>query len=642
MPRSALALALVASVCCVAEAAGEVVRIEITQRDDFGTHERVIGRVHFAIDPAAPSSRGIADVALAPTNPQGRVEFSSDLLFFQPKDPARARGTVFLEVVNRGRDQSLGLMSDARQTDLSPAAWQMGDRFVLEQGFTVAFLGWQFDVEPGMGLGFRVPTAPVDGVVRATYVDPGAGNRPRGFGVPYCAADPRQADATLTFRARFEDTPRTVPKEQWQFTADGCAVLVVPANEPGVFEAVYTAKGSPVAGLGLAALRDFTSYLKYGGVTTTLRETPALSRRVIGFGYSQSGRLLREFVRDGFNRDERGRQAFDGLLVSSAGAGGGSFNHRFAMPGQAGNSVLSVLRPVDLPPFQDQGLLARAQADGVAPRIFSTFTSTEYWARAGSLTHTTDDGQSDAPLAANSRLYFLAGTAHSSGPQPQRRGERFRGYRYGINFAEQRWVLRALLLDLDAWLTSDTPPPPSRYPTLDRTDLVTRERVRFPTIPTLPFASYLPPVFRMNLGERYTTTRVITQEPPQLGPAYPVLVPQVNADGNDIGGIVLPEIAAPLGTFTGWNLAQPTLDGLRYLAGLVGAFEPFARTQAEREAAGDPRPSIAERYAGRQAYLDAVRRAADSLVSQRFMRREDVDAVVMQAAATWAALTTVP
>ncbi|MEQ1731240.1 MAG: alpha/beta hydrolase domain-containing protein, partial [Vicinamibacterales bacterium] len=623
---------------CAGQAAAEVVRIDVTRRDDFGSHTRIIGRVHFAIDPTDVSSRDIADIQSAPRNAAGLVEFSSDLLFFQPKDAAKANGTVFLEVVNRGRDQSLGLMSDARTTDLSPEAWDMGDRFVLEQGFTTAFLGWQFDVEARDGLTFTAPVAPVEGLFRATYIDSGAGNRPRGFAVNYCAADPLQADATLTFRARFEDTPTRMPRDAWRFTPDGCAVLVAPAAEAGVFEAVYTAKGSPVAGLGLAALRDFASYLKYGGSITTLRETPALSRRVIGFGYSQSGRLLREFVRDGFNRDVRGRQAFDGLVVSSAGAGGGSFNHRFAMPGQAGNSVLSILRPVDLPPFQDEGLLARARADRVVPRIFYTFTSTEYWARAGSLTQTTDDGARDVELAPTSRLYFLGGTAHSSGPQPKRRNERFRGYQNGLNFAEQRWVLRALLLDLDAWVRTGTEPPPSRYPRLAAAELVARERVKFPTVAALPFAAYLPPVFRMDLGAQFSKTRIITNEPPLLGAPYPVLVPQVDNDGNDVGGVPLPEIAVPLGTFTGWNVATPLLPGLRYLAGLIGSFEPFARTRDERERTGDPRPSIAERYQGRAAYLDAVRRATDTLIRQRFVRAEDRDAVVQQAAATWDAL----
>jgi hypothetical protein len=624
---------------CAIRVAAEVVRIDIRQRDDFGTHERVIGRVHFAIDPTAPANAGIADVALAPRNAAGRVEFASDLLFFVPKHEERARGTVFLEVVNRGRDQSLGLMSGARQRDLSPERWDMGDRFVLTQGFAAAFLGWQFDVQPSQGLTFTAPLAPVRGVVRASYVEDGSGARYTGFGVQYCARDPAQSDATLTFRTAIDGPARVVPRDAWRFASGGCTIVVPGGFEPGLYEAVYEAEGSPVAGLGLAAIRDFASYLKFGAAGVgTLRERPGLVRRVIGFGYSQSARLLREFVRDGFNRDERGRAAFDGLMIASAGAGGGSFNHRFAMPGQAGNSVLSILRPVDVPPFTDAGLLARARNEGVVPRIFYTFSSTEYWARAGSLTHTTEDGSADLPPEPSSRLYFLAGTPHASGPLPPLRTAGGQAYRQDLNFAEQRWVLRALLLALDDWIDAGTPPPPSRYPTIARRELVPRPSVAFPRVPQMPFAEYLPRVWRMDFGGSFGTTRIITREPPGLGAPYPVLVPQVNADGNDVGGIALPEVTVPLGTHAGWNMTVPSLDGLGYLAGLVGSFVPFSRTREARTAAGDDRRSVAERYASRQDYLDQVDRAARSLVEQRFLLAGDVGALHDRAAATWSAV----
>jgi hypothetical protein len=390
-----------------------------------------------------------------------------------------------------------------------------------------------------------------------------------------------------------------------------------------------------VAGLGLAAVRDFAAYLKNGPTGATLRENPGLMRRVIGFGYSQSGRFLREFVRDGFNQDERGRPAFDGLMISSAGAGGGSFNHRFATPGQAGNSVLSIFRPVDLPPFTDDGLLVKATKTSVLPRIFYTFSSTEYWARAGSLTHTNEAGTMDAPFSPSSRLYFLAGTPHASGSLPPSE----QGTRYPLNFAEQRWVLRALLDDLDRWITAGTEPPPSRYPTIARRELVPRTAVRFPKIPSLPFADYMPGVWRLDYGPDYATTKVITKEPPVLGAAFPVLVPQVNADGNDEGGIALPEIAVPLGTHTGWNVSLPQLNGLRYLAGLVGAFEPFPRTRADRARTGDSRRSIEERYFSRDDYLLRVKRAADALVRDRFLLEADVDGVLDRAGQTWDAIT---
>ena len=626
--RVACALLFIAQV-----ASAEVVRIDVRSREDFGTHERVIGRVHYAVDPKLPQNQAVTDLAAAPRNAAGTVEFAGDLLIFLPKPSANARGTVFLEVVNRGRDQSLGLMSDARQRDLAPENWNLGDRFLLEQGFTVAFLGWQFDVQPGDGLALSVPTAPVNGVVRTSAVTVSRSGPGGWLGLSYCASDASQPDATLTFRSVIVAQPTVLARESWQFAPDGCSVQRPAGFDAGLNEVIYRATGSPVAGLGLAAVRDFASYLKHGSAVTTLRENPALMRRVIGFGYSQSGRFLREFVRDGFNQDERGRAAFDGLMIASAGAGGGSFNHRFASPGQAGNSVLSIFRPVDLPPFNDDGLLAKATAASVVPRIFYTFSSTEYWARAGSLTHTNETGTADVPLAPTSRLYFLSGTPHASGglpPAPQQT-------RYSLNFAQQRWVLRALLIDLDKWLTG-TDPPPSRYPTIARRQLVPRESVRFPKVPSLPFAEYMPGVWRMDYGVEYATTRVITREPPSLGEPYPVLVPQVNADGNDEGGIPSPEVAVPLGTHTGWNVSTFQLSGLRYLAGLVGSFQPFARTKAEREQSGDSRPSIEERYASRQEYLQRVRRVATNLVRERFVLQDDVEGVIQQAERTWSVI----
>jgi hypothetical protein len=233
------------------------------------------------------------------------------------------------------------------------------------------------------------------------------------------------------------------------------------------------------------------------------------------------------------------------------------------------------------------------------------------------------------------RLYFLSGTPHAGGPPPP---TRVPSLAYAPNFADQRWTLRALLVALDAWIRSGTEPPSSRYPTIARGELVARETVRFPAMAALPFAPYMPHVWRMDYGPDYPTSRVITKEPPELGAPFPVLVPQVDADGNDLGGVRLPAIAAPLGTYTGWNLSVPPLPDLDYLAGLQGAFQPFARTAAERSRSQDPRPSIDERYSSREDYLDRVQRAAEDLVRQRFLLSGDVTAVVNKAAGLWDAL----
>jgi hypothetical protein len=613
----------------------EVARIEIRHRSDEGTHERLVGQVYFKIDPKLPANRGIADIDLAPVDKNGMVEFSSDLLFFRPKKPRQARGTVFLEVVNRGVDQSLAIMSGAQQSDLSPDAWNLGDGFLLEQGFTAAFLGWQFDVQPTQGLTFHAPSAEVEGVVREAHIQTAAATT-AAFRLAYCASAPKQNDAKVTFRTAMDQKTETLSRSLWDFIYNGCAIVLRGDLKPGLYEAVYDAKGSPVAGLGLAAMRDFASYLKHAPETSPLRDGAATEPKVIGYGYSQSARFLREFVRDGFNADERGRIAFDGLMIASAGAGGGSFNHRFAMPGQAGNSVLSILRPVDLPPFTDEALLARARGAGVAPNIFYTFSSTEYWARAGSLTHTTEDGSKDVPLAPTSRLYLIAGTPHASGPLPPTRGrQQFKQY---LNFAQQRWVQRALLLDLDAWVRRGTTPPPSRYPSIASGNLVPLQAVEFPHAPSLPFPSYMPSVWRMDYGSEFNTRRIITNEPPVLGAPYRVLVPQVNADGNDLGGIRSPEIAVPLGTYTGWNVGLPQLPDLQYLSGLTGSFDPFPATRDERLRSGDSRRSIAERYADRDEYVRQLTRAAEDLVRQRFMLQSDIPAAVHRGEEIWDAV----
>ncbi|MEO7192291.1 MAG: alpha/beta hydrolase domain-containing protein [Vicinamibacterales bacterium] len=617
-----------------AAASADLVRVEVLSRKDFGTYERVSARVHFAVDPALGANRAVVDLALAPRNADGMVEFWSDLLLFRPTG-GRAHGTVFLEPVNRGREQSLGLLSGAEQGDLLPESWTLGDRFLLEQGFTVAFLGWQFDVRPSQGLTFHTPSVAVEGVVRSSFVGGATSQRATAFGLSYCAAHPTQVDAQLTFRTRIDQPARLVPRDAWQFGPGGCSVQLAAGFDKGVYDAIYQSSGSPVAGLGLAALRDFAAYLKHGPDGGLLREHPAELRYVMGFGYSQSARVLRELVRDGFNADETGRLAFDGLFIASAGAGVGSFNHRFAVPGDAGNSVLSILRPVDIPPFLDAGLLASSRDDRVTPKIFYTFSATEYWARAGSLTHSSNDGTADASLGELSRLYFLSGTSHSTGPFPPGRSAL---YQHAINFADPRWVLRALVMDLDAWVTLGTEPPLSRYPTIAKKELVPLTSVRFPQVAALAFPREMPRVWGMDFGAAFATTGVITQQPPVLGRPYRVLVPQADEDGNDRGGVRLPEVAAPLGTYLGWNISVPALPDLQYLAGLVGSFRSFARTEQERDRTGDERLSIAERYADRRDYLARVAKSADDLVKHRFLRGADVRAVLERAAAMWDAI----
>jgi Alpha/beta hydrolase domain len=652
---------------------GEVQRIEILSREPWlggrplgnvGTYEKVRGRAYFAVDPRHPANQRIADITLAPQNAQGQVEFSGDFVVLRPMEPSQARSTTLVEIPNRGVTQMNGFFfrvaagSQFALPDPSPAGLDLP--FPFDEGFTVAWMGWQFDV-PAPGMALKVPSAPVNGVVRAVHIRGATEQGTTSFSLArpgfYCADEPLQADAVLTVQSHYDEAPRSVPRALWSFSRqehgvsmpDACTVTLPQGFERGhIYQVMYRGVHPPIAGLGLAAVRDFVSYLKHGGVDSVLREHPETLQQVIGYGYSQSARFLRTFVYQGFNADERGRQAFDGLLVASAGAGRGSFNHRYAMPGQAGNSVLSVLRPVDLFPFTDDlesdvtthsrgALLSLAQQSHTVPKIFYTYSSTEYWARVGSLATTTVDGLQDVPLGSSSRLYFIAGTPHAPGafPPAHARPPSNQRYEYLMNYGSPIWAFHALLLTLDDWVAKGTPPPASAYPTLATRELVSRSAVQFPRIPGVEFPPYLPRNWRMDYGPDFATKGIISQEPPALGAPYTILVPQVDTNGNDIGGIRLPHVAVPLGTFTGWNYTVPRLANLDYLGGLVGSVIPFERTRADREASRDPRPSIAETYRTREVYLDRVRNAAEALVAQRFARREDIEAMLKDSARHW-------
>jgi hypothetical protein len=652
----------------------KVARIEITKRADWlgghsfgnvGSYEMITGRVYYAVNPKDAANKGITDLMLAPRNQQGMVKFSGDFLILRPKDPNKARGTVLFEVANRGITQvarTFFSLPSGQRFNLLDVSTISGleDAFVFEQGFTFVWAGWQFDVPANVGLRLQVPIADVSSDVRASYIGE-VDKLVRTFPVNvspsggYCAADPNQSDAVLTVRGRLDDPPTIIPRDQWMFAReesgkvvpDPCSVrLAKPFESKQLYEVVYRAKGSPIAGLGFAAVRDFLAYLKHGEAGAVLREHPETLSTVLGFGYSQSARFLRSFIYEGFNADERRRKVFDGMFIASGGPGRGDFNSRFAIPGVAGNSVLTFLHPVDVFPFTDlpetdpltrarDGLLVKAERQHVLPKIFHTYSSTEYWARIGSLAHTSVDGARDLPLHPNTRLYFIAGTPHAAPTLPTQVSPRGEKLTYIGNPAPGRFAFRALLLALDDWVRREIQPPPSAYPRLRKGELVSFDAVSFPKLPGIEFPTYMPRNWRMNFGPTFTRTGIKAFARPTLGVPYKLLVPQVGPDGNERSGILLPHVAVPLATYTGWNYTLPRLDNFNYLAGLVGSFIPFPRTTEERIARRDPRPSIQERYVSPENYLKQVRIAAEALVKQRYVRKEDMGEIEQQAKQFW-------
>ena len=257
------------------------------------------------------------------------------------------------------------------------------------------------------------------------------------------------------------------------------------------------------------------------------------------------------------------------------------------------------------------------------------------YGRAASLIHTTIDGAHDAPLAPDTRIYFLAGCQHGPASFPPVRG----GSQNLPNPNDWRWPMRALLVALDRWVQLGEEPPASRYPKIADGTLTQLSAVAFPKIPDVRFPTRIQQAWHVDYGEEFRSAGIDTIEPPKVGAPFPMRVPQVDADGNETSGIRLPATAVPLATYTGWNLRAPAIGAPDELYSMAGSFIPFARTKADREKSGDPRLSIAERYPTRQAYLDKVKSEAGKLVQSGFLLDRDVPKILDRAQSEWSLVT---
>jgi hypothetical protein len=614
------------SICAVLFACtsyAAITRIDITERTDDGGYERIVAKAHFALEPRNPSNRVITDLDLAPHDGEGKVEFSADLYILRPRDASKRNGTLLVEIPNRGNK---GLLSTFNQ----------GDNFLLEQGFTLVWVGWEFDLPPSPGL-LRVdaPIAtshglPLFGLVRSEWTgDQRVTTIPLGDRdeIGYSVSDPKDAANKIFVRDTVDGPRRLIPRDDWTFS-DPTHVSMSAGFEPGkIYEVVYKAKDPVVVGLGPTAVRDAVSYLKYGGANTPLADFNKDVQHAVAFGISQSGRFLRTFLYDNFNQDENTRRVFDAVWAHIAGGGRGGFNARWAQPSRDGHPFFNILYPVDVPPFTDEGgLLAKAKLAGVLPKIFYTNGSYEYWGRAASLIHITSDARQPAPLAdaapaKDTRIYFFPGSQHGTGALPPRP---IHAQNPG-NTTDYRTGLRALLVALQAWVAQNKQPPASAYPLMAKDQLVPVAAYAFPKIPGVAVPQHNRQVFRLNFSF----------EPPDLGPLIPTLVPQVNADGNEISGIRMPQIQVPLASYTGWNLRGKDIGAPDQLFSMAGSWIPFATTKAERKKRKDPRLSIEERYPTKAGYLDKITAAAQQLVKDGFLLDRDVAPLRNRASEEW-------
>ena len=644
-------------VLAVAVAEAGVTRLEVTRREAVlngrafglaGPYEKLIGRVHFALDPREARNQGIVDLALAPKNAAGLIEFSADFYLLKPVDPARGNGRLFYEAGNRGTKRILPIFQQAAGADDPTSAEQFGDGALMDQGFTLLWMGWQWDVPAGrMRMAIPIATEAgraITGLVRGNFI-PGANATTasiadRGHDA-YPVVDPASTDHVLYVRTLPTDTPTVVARARWRF-ASATTLTLDGGFEPGrIYDVVYRARDPRVIGVGLAGTRDLVSFFKHAAAADG-NPSPGL-RYAIGWGVSQTGRFLRHFVYEGFNEDEQGRIVFDGIFDQVGGAGRGSFNHRFGQQSRDQLQHFNIHYPVDMFPFTDDdqrdpltgatdGLLARARRTNTVPRMVHLLTNSEYFNRAGSLVHTDVTGTRDVPPPATSRIYMVASAPHIVGPFPPAPfGDQDFVGQADMNPLVYTPVLRAVFRALDRWVAEDVAPPPSRYPTLADGTLVAPEAAGWPVIPGVTMPPAPMTTYRLDFGPEWAKGRV-TIEPPRLGEAFVSLVPAVDEAGNDRGGIRLPQIAVPLGTHTGWNYRQPAIGAPSRLASEIGAYRPLPATATERQQSGDSRRSIAERYPSRDAYLGRIAQAAVALVTERYVLAEDVAGLIRQAA----------
>jgi hypothetical protein len=608
-----------------------------------GAYEKLTGWAIGELDPAHALNAGIVNLDKAPRNGRGLVEYRSEICLLRPADPARGNGWLFYEVLNRGNKLAMSRVNNA-PLGLHPNRLEdPGNGFLMRQGFTILWSAWQGDVPESnerMVAEFPIPTdggRPITGMSRDEIIADAPGSvrdefiqetGPASFiaTLSYPAASTDPAEASLTVRQRERDPRATPPSLAWRFLDDRRIEVQRPGgsyDRGAIYEFIYRARDPQVMGIAFASIRDIVSHLRH--------DTTNRIRRTIGFGISQSGRVVRDFVHLGFNQDLQGRQVFDAIVPVVAGSRRTFVNAAFAQPGRYPRQHEDHSYPDDQFPFtyptiddpisgKRDGILARATAAGVAPKVMHIDTDSEVWSARASLVVTDCQGN-DLPMPDNVRVYLGAGLPHGAANPPGTGVIRNPGN--AISFGS---MTRALLVALVRWVDQGVAPPPSQFPSRRAGTLLphAEARGRFPAMRDHPYPDVYNELRLLDHGSL----------PPKEGAAYPVFIVTTDADGNGDGGVRHPLLMAPVATHTGWNLRAPGYgDGELY--SIVGSLIPFAATKAERQQRGDPRPSIEERYGSRQAWIANLTAATAQLVEQRLLLLEDREALLRAAETSW-------
>jgi hypothetical protein len=626
----------------------EMTRVEITSHQDVlngkafgsvGAYEKLVGKAYFAVDPSNPHDTIITDVDKAPRNAQGKVEFSADLFILRPKDPSHGNGVVLLDVVNRGRIGVLAAFNRAKGATDPTADADFGDGLLMREGYTIVAVGWEFEVPKARDknlIGLQAPVGTDNGKAITGWISPWFIPDKSSESYEYTTEyntdvypplDPKNPAYRLTVREGWVAAQHLIPREDWQFgrmesgqvSSNPNWLTVKGGIKAGqTYQLTYESKNPPVAGLGFAALRDAASAIKNNA------DAIVHAKLIYTYGASQVGRYERQLVYEGFTTDEQGRRAIDALFIHTGGTSFGSFNRRFSLPNELGSfteTVFPIRYEISTDPVTGKrdGLGARIPA-GLEPKIFLVDSGSEYWdrGRVAALRHLSMDGLEDLPDPPNVRIFTLAGAKHGPGSWPPADSAM---QPLKVNPNDYRWAQRALLVALDRWTRQGVEPPPSRHPLLSDGTLVAQRDIKYPNLQAVQWPVHVPGGYRADV--------------PGVFSVLPFIVPQVDSDGNDIGGIRLPEQAVPLGTYTDWAFRSEQTGASDTLIAMAGSYIPFAKTRSDRDKSHDPRLSVEERYGTRSEYVRRVEDAAKKLVQERYLLQEDVAPIVAAAGQHW-------
>jgi len=627
-----------------------------------GAYERIEGRIVGEVDPHNPHNRPIVDIDLAPTSSSGTVTYSADFQILRPIDLTKGNHRILFDLPNRGGATALGALDDTTLGNNTTTAGDPGNGFLMNLGYTLVEGAWDITAPQGgklFGVTFPVATnrdgSAITGPATEEFViDESA--TPATEPLTYPAATADKSTAFLTVRENYGDAPQLVPASDWDYTDSTLTAVKLNSGNFGgsgsfgptaLYEFTYVAMNPIVAGLGLAALRDLATFLRSARADDNGVPNPMAGdvRHIYATCVSQPCRTTRDLLLFGFNEAERGHdRVFDGILNWIGGADGIFMNYRFAQPTRTQRQHIARWTPEFQFPFADVpmydpvtraygGRFEACRGSHTCPKTFEVNSENEYWSKGGSMLTTDGQGHDlDLRSVDDVRYYQISSLPHGAGSGP------------GIcqqprNPLVADPFLRALLVDLDAWVTKGKRPPENQVPTLGSHTLapsLPQSGMGFPSIPGVTYDGVMHTGDLWDFGPRFGDGILSTMPPILLGTPYQVFVPKTDADGNDIAGIRSPDVEVPIATYTGWGLRAfvqgdpvPIVDG----CDAAGQQIFFAETKAARLASGDPRPSIQERYPDHATYVNLVSDAAQNLENEGFLLPQDVQAYIAKAQA---------